>query len=97
MIPTARAGRFIEVRGLDEAKAVSGVEDVTISAHVGQPLVPLPEGSRYLGFIFARADSPEAVEAALRESHGQLEFVIEPFVDREDDYTSLSERSKEAV
>lgn len=83
MIPTARAGRLMEVRGLDEAKAVSGVEDVTISAHLGQRLVPLPEGARYLGFIFARADSPEAVEAALRESHAQLEFVIKPFVDRE--------------
>jgi biotin carboxylase len=97
MIPTARAGRFIEVRGLDEAKMVSGIKDVTISAHLGQRLVPLPEGSRYLGFIFARAESPEAVEAALRESHAQLEFVIEPFVDREDDCTSLSERSTEAV
>ena len=82
MIPTARAGRFIEVRGLDEAKAVSGIEDVTISAHLGQQLVPLPEGSRYLGFIFARADSPQAVEAALRESHSKLEIVIEPTVDQ---------------
>ena len=78
MIPTARAGRLIEVLGLDEAKAVSGIEDVAISAHLGQRLIPLPEGSRYLGFIFARADSPQAVEAALRESHFRLEFVIEP-------------------
>ena len=78
MIPVPRAGRFIEIRGLDEAKAVSGVEEVTISAHPGQRLVPLPEGSRYLGFIFARAESPEAVEAALRESHAQLEFEIQP-------------------
>ena len=99
MIPTARAGRFIEVRGLDEAKAVSGIEDVTISAHLGQRLVPLPEGSRYLGFIFARADLPQAVEVALRESHAQLEFVIEPTGGRTcgDDITSLSERSTEDV
>ena len=83
MIPTARAGRLIEICGLDKAKAVSGVEDVTISAHLGQRLVPLPDGSRYLGFTFARADSAEAVEAALRESHAQLEFVIEAFGDRE--------------
>ena len=82
MIPTARAGRFIEVRGLDEAKAVSGIEDVAISAHLGQRLVPLPEGSRYLGFIFAKADLPQAVEAALRESHSKLEFVIESTFDR---------------
>ena len=50
MIPVPRAGRLIEIRGLDDAKAVSGVEDVTISAHPGQRLVPLPEGSRYLGW-----------------------------------------------
>ena len=55
-----------------------GIEEVTISAHVGQELVPLPEGSRYLGFIFARADSPEAVEAALREAHRRLEFDVDP-------------------
>jgi biotin carboxylase len=97
MIPTVRAGRFIEVRGLDEAMAVSGVEDVTISAHLGQRLVPLPEGSRYLGFIFARAESPEAVKAALRESHAQLEFLIEPFVDREHGRTSQTVESTEAV
>jgi biotin carboxylase len=99
MIPTARAGRLIEIRGLDEAQAVSGVEDVTISAHLGQRLVPLPEGSRYLGFIFARAESPEAVEGALRESHAKLEFVIEPTVDRtrDDGRTSLSARSTGAV
>ena len=99
MIPTARAGQFIEVRGLDEAKAVSGIENVTISAHLGQQLVPLPEGSRYLGFIFARTDSPEAVEAALRESHSKLEFVIEPAVDRtrEEGRTSLSTESTKAL
>jgi biotin carboxylase len=99
MIPTPHAGRLIEIRGSDEAKAVSGVEDVTISAHLGQRLVPLPEGSRYLGFIFAQADSPEVVEAALRESHAKLEFVIEPTVDRtrQDGCTSLSNGSTEAV
>lgn len=99
MIPTTRTGRFIEVRGIDEAKAVSGIEDVTISAHQGQRLVPLPEGSRYLGFIFAHAGSPETVEAALRESHAQLEFVIEPTVDRtrKDGRTSPAVKSTEAV
>ena len=96
MIPTAHAGRLIEVRGLDEAKAVSGIEDVVISAHMGQWLVPLPEGSQYLGFIFGQADSPQAVEAALRESHSRLEIVIQPTVGRtrEDDCTSPAEWSK---
>jgi len=55
---------------------VPGVEDVTITAHVGQQLVPLPEGWQYLGFIVARADSPDAVEAALRDAHARLAFTI---------------------
>jgi biotin carboxylase len=76
MIPTPRAGVLTEVRGLDQARAVDGIEQVTISAHLGQELVPLPEGALYLGFIFARAASPEAVEAALRESHTRLDFLI---------------------
>jgi hypothetical protein len=41
-------------------------------------LVPLPEGHRYLGFIFARAERPEAVEQALRAAHRQLTFDIQP-------------------
>ena len=40
--------------------------------------VPVPEGNRYLGFIFAAGDTPEAVEAALRDAHGRLDFTIEP-------------------
>jgi hypothetical protein len=38
--------------------------------------MPLPEAARYLGFLFARADSPEGVEHALRTAHGHLEIVI---------------------
>ncbi len=78
MIPIPRAGVLEEVRGLDSARAVEGVVDVAIAAHPGQRLVPLPEGSRYLGFVFARASEPAAAEAALREAHGKLEFRIEP-------------------
>ncbi len=54
------------------------LEDVTISATIGRPLVPLPEGASYLGFIFARAETPALVEAALREAHRRVEFDIEP-------------------
>lgn len=76
MIPIPRAGVLKEVRGLEAAKAVPHIEDITISAYIGQPLVPLPEGSRYLGFIFSRAETPEEVEAALREAHRRSEFII---------------------
>ena len=76
MIPIPRAGVLESVQGVDEALAVPSVEEVTISAHPTQELVPLPEGSQYLGFIFARAADPAAAEAALRAAHARLRFVI---------------------
>jgi len=76
MIPIPGGGVLEEVRGLDEARAVPQIEDVTISIPKGQQIVPLPEGSRYLGFIFSRATAPAEAEAALREAHRRLRFVI---------------------
>lgn len=76
MIPIPRAGKLEEVGGLEEARRVPGIDEVTISAHPGQQLVPLPEGSRYLGFIFSRAKSPERAEEALRAAHRLLEFRV---------------------
>ncbi|MEK6568882.1 MAG: ATP-grasp domain-containing protein [candidate division NC10 bacterium] len=78
MIPIPRAGVLKEVRGQAEARSVPGIEEIAITAHAGEDLVPLPEGARYLGFIFARAESPERVEAALREAHRRLEFIVMP-------------------
>ena len=77
MIPIPGAGTLREVRGIAAAKAVPLVEDVQITAHPGERLVPFPEGSRYPGFIFARGETPHVVEAALRESFQRLTFVLE--------------------
>jgi hypothetical protein len=76
MIPIPRGGILHGVRGRAEARAVPGVEEVTISIPFGQEVIPLPRGDRYLGFIHARADTPRQVEAALREAHRRLEFDI---------------------
>jgi hypothetical protein len=78
MIPIPQAGVLESVDGLEAARRISGVDDVTITIPMGQEVVPLPEGNKYLGFIFARGDSPEAVEAALRRSHHCLRFRIAP-------------------
>jgi biotin carboxylase len=77
MIPVPQAGKLTEVRGLQDAEAVADIEQVMVSTHVGQRLVPLPEDAMYLGFIFARASSTAAVESALREAYARLDFVIE--------------------
>ena len=76
MIPVPKAGILGEVRGKTAAHCVDGIVEVNITIPIGGEVVPLPEGARYLGFIFARAETPEAVEAALRKAHQQLEFVI---------------------
>jgi len=76
MIPIPRGGIYESVDGVEQARAVPGIEDVIVTAALGQKLIPLPEGASYLGFIFARTDSPDAVEAALRRSHAELKFHI---------------------
>ena len=76
MLPIERAGVLTGVGGRDEALAVSGITDLQITVPPDREVVPLPEGDRYLGFIFARGDDPAAVEAALREAHARLEVDI---------------------
>jgi hypothetical protein len=76
MIPIPRGGVYAGVEGVEQASEVACVEDVVITAKEGQKILPLPEGSSYLGFIFARGDSPAHVEAALRQAHGRLQFEI---------------------
>ena len=83
MIPIPQAGVLESVEGLEAAERVAGVDDVTITIPVGQEVVPLPEGNKYLGFIFARGDSPEAVEEALRDSHHCLRCQIDPGTEAE--------------
>ena len=76
MIPIPRAGILEEVRGQDRARAVPGIAGLELTIGPGRQVIPLPEGDRYLGFLFARADGPEEVEDALRIAHGLLEIVI---------------------
>ena len=76
MIPIPAAGTLRGVQGIAEAEAVPGIESVTMSIPVSQRVVPLPEGGDYLGFIFAHAEAPAEVEAALRTAHAALRFDI---------------------
>ena len=78
MIPIPAAGRLVEVGGQDAARAVPLVTDVTITIRPGGKVVPLPEGDRYLGFLFAKGAKPADVEAALRRAHQCLRIEIAP-------------------
>lgn len=77
MIPIPRKGLYKGVDGLEEARAIEGIDAVEITAKADQLLLPLPEGSSYLGFIFAKAGRPEEATAALREALARLTFRID--------------------
>jgi biotin carboxylase len=78
MLPIPHAGVLREVRGQDAARAVPGVTGLEITVPRGRRVQPLPEGDRYLGFLFARGDTPAAVEATLRAAHAALDVDIAP-------------------
>ncbi len=78
MIPIPSSGMLQGVEGMEAALAVPGVTEIEMSIQPGQPVKTLPEGSAYLGFIFARGETPAGVEAALRAAHRLLTFQITP-------------------
>ncbi len=78
MIPIRQAGLLRRVEGILAAQKVPYIEKIDIVISEGHELIPLPEGNQYLGFIFAKADSPEVVTAALRAAHEKLKFVTAP-------------------
>ena len=77
MIPIPGAGTFREVHGISRALEVPGVRDVQITIAPGREVLPVPEGNRYLGFVFASAKRPADVESALRRARGLLKVLID--------------------
>lgn len=80
MIPIPEAGILKDIEGVSEAEKIPLITKVQITAPLNYPLVPLPEGGSYLGFIFANGPTPGAVETALREAHQQIQFKIAPML-----------------
>jgi len=78
MLPIRQEGVLREVRGLADARAVPGIAGLELTIRPGRPVRPLPEGDRYLGFLFARGDSAAQVEHALRAAHSLLHVEVEP-------------------
>jgi len=76
MVPVPASGILEEVTGIDESKRVRHITDVQITARLHDEILAWPEGSSYLGFIFAKSESPAAAESALREAHSKLHFQI---------------------
>jgi len=76
MIPIPHAGVYRGVQGLEEARKVPGVEDIIITAKEGQEMLPLPEGSTYLGFLYFRGKTVDLVLEGLRQAHQRLVFIF---------------------
>ena len=76
MIPVPSSGVLERVEGEEEARAVPKVTNLQITARLHDYIAAWPEGSSYLGFIFARADTPQQVEEALRAAHAKLRFML---------------------
>jgi len=76
MLPIERAGVLRAVHGRAEAAAVPGITGLTITIPIGRPVYPLPEGDRYLGFVFAEGEDYQQVERALGAARERLHVVI---------------------
>jgi len=78
MIPVPDSGILENVEGTEEARKVAGVTEIEITARLHDFLAAWPEGSSYLGFLFARGETPAEVERSLREGHARLHFKLTP-------------------
>jgi len=78
MIPVPRSGVLEKVEGEEAALGTPGITELLVTARLHDYIAAWPEGSSYLGFLFARGSATEEVEAALRAAHTKLNFVIAP-------------------
>jgi hypothetical protein len=76
MIPVPTSGVLESVEGEGQARATPHIVGLEITARLHDYIAAWPEGSSYLGFLFARAESPQEVEVALRSAHDKLQFAI---------------------
>ncbi len=78
MIPVPQSGTLEEIAGQEAALRTPGITELSITARLHDYIQAWPEGSSYLGFLFARAATPAEAEAALRKAHAQLRFTLKP-------------------
>ena len=82
MIPIPQSGILNGVKGKEEGLQIKGIEEIEITIPLGEKVVQLPEGNRYLGFIFANSEKSENTIKILKEAHEKLKFNIEKPVEK---------------
>jgi hypothetical protein len=78
MIPVPKSGILEGASGEEVAGSIPGITELAITARLHDAIAAWPEGSSYLGFLFAQGSTPEKVEQSLREAHEKLSFTITP-------------------
>jgi biotin carboxylase len=78
MIPVPKSGVLEKIEGESSARSVPGITGCEITARLHDYIAAWPEGSSYLGFLFAEAETPSEVEEALRIAHAKLHFSLTP-------------------
>jgi hypothetical protein len=74
MIPVPSSGVLEQIEGQEAARATPGISELVITARLHDYIEAWPEGSSYLGFLFAKSGKPEDAEEALRIAHAKLKF-----------------------
>jgi len=77
MIPTPGSGVVTAIGGEQETRAIAGITGMDLTVAPGSEVMAPPEGDRYIGFVYARSERPENVEAALREAMEKIEVQLE--------------------
>jgi hypothetical protein len=65
------------VSGERQTRALPDITGMDLTMRPGNRIVAPPDGDRYLGFVYARAETPEEVESALRKAMETLEVQLE--------------------
>jgi formate-dependent phosphoribosylglycinamide formyltransferase (GAR transformylase) len=78
MIPVPKSGALEKIEGEDAARGVPGITALEITARLRDYIAAWPEGSSYLGFLFATGNSAEEVEEAIRAAHAKLHLDLTP-------------------
>lgn len=78
MIPVPASGILEEIEGEEAARSIPGVTALEITARLHDYVAAWPEGSSYLGFLFAKGKSAEEVEQSIRTAHAKLRFTLKP-------------------
>ncbi|MGC2801185.1 MAG: ATP-grasp domain-containing protein [Candidatus Acidiferrum sp.] len=74
MIPVPKSGVLEKIEGEEAARSVPNITGLEITARLHDYIAAWPEGSSYLGFLFASAQTPAEVEDAIRAAHAKLHF-----------------------